>query len=343
MANNQFSFWYPNQVVTATEMMAFSQDIYQRCGQITANGAVAGGTILNLESIIQVTTTVNIGAGNFRFPNTSLIYMPNTYPIIGNANPAIINVPISTNGFIVARYSVSPNTNNNTNYTFPTTYQLVGAVNPVTDCMICIITAGVITSYGNYYINQAATNQQALDGSANNVAITPASLHAAAQYLMPTGTLNFSFQTEDYLVAVGGVWLACNGQSVNSTNYPNLAILLGVSGTFNLPNFSGITLAMAGNGHTARSTAGADEITIAINQMPSHTHYDAGHVHGQISADDDGGTNISVATIDDATTSSFDTLYTTISYADLSFEGGSTPITVIQPTYYLPNIYIFGN
>lgn len=179
MSNNQYSFWYPNQTVTQANWDTYSQDLYNRFGEITANAAITGGTILNIGAITQVTgNSYSFTAGAFVYPPNVFGYMTyNPNGIIGNAPAATVTFPTGSPGYFVARYTVSPTTITAENYTLFCTYQFVSSVDPIIDCMICQINAaGVIIAYGNYYINQAATPAQVAAGVANNVAVTPAGL-----------------------------------------------------------------------------------------------------------------------------------------------------------------------
>lgn len=54
-------------------------------------------------------------------------------------------------------------------------------------------------------------------------------------------------------------WLFCDGASVNATNYPALAAVLGKTGTFNLPDLRGEFVRGADDMGTAEGAAGNDE------------------------------------------------------------------------------------
>lgn len=75
-------------------------------------------------------------------------------------------------------------------------------------------------------------------------------------------------------------YLLCNGGTFDSTQYPNLANLLGDtfgihSGTtYYLPNFQGKTP----RGETPGSSGGSDTTTLGANNLPKHTH-DINHNH----------------------------------------------------------------
>lgn len=172
MSNNNISNWFTNQLVTENEMNALSQDLYQRFTAITE---CSTGIILSLAgNITQLAGNVTIPAGSFRFPDSTESYLPFTTGIFGNTAGA--TVAVTGNGFIVARYSISPTTINQTNYTISVSYLFVTSVVTLTDCIICVITSGVISGYGTYLIYLPATNLQAIAGTASNVALTPANV-----------------------------------------------------------------------------------------------------------------------------------------------------------------------
>lgn len=150
---NQLSFWYTGQTVTSPAMSNFSQDIYSRFAQLTENQSTTSGVILSLASLSQAGGNVTIGAGSFRFKTSTLPDTPYSTAVFGNAPSAV--VAVTGNGFIVARYVQSPLSVNETNYTFATSYLFVASVVAATDCLICTITAGVISGYGafNYITN----------------------------------------------------------------------------------------------------------------------------------------------------------------------------------------------
>lgn len=73
-------------------------------------------------------------------------------------------------------------------------------------------------------------------------------------------------------------WMLCRGQVLNVADHPALFAVIGNayggdgSTTFALPDSTGRVMRGAGTGNALGSTGGADSITLAANQMPSHTH-----------------------------------------------------------------------
>ena len=157
-ALQQLSFWYANQVVTAVQMNEFGQDIYDKIAAITDRYAPCVVTLKG--SISQNGTIISMPTGFFRFIDTSYSFMSYSSCICGVAQGVQLS-PITGNGFIVARYSVSPVTQNQTNYTFPTQYIFTANVNPVTDCMVCVITNGQISGYGQFFGTPSITDNGA--------------------------------------------------------------------------------------------------------------------------------------------------------------------------------------
>ena len=73
-------------------------------------------------------------------------------------------------------------------------------------------------------------------------------------------------------------WMFCEGQllpiSENETLFQLIGTTYGGDGesTFGLPDLRGRLPMHQGNGHILAETGGAEEITLTVNQIPSHTH-----------------------------------------------------------------------
>jgi microcystin-dependent protein len=78
-------------------------------------------------------------------------------------------------------------------------------------------------------------------------------------------------------------WAACNGQALSAAQYPAVYALLGNtyggnSTTFNLPDLRGRTPVSPGRSSVGPNTyglggiAGAESVTLTVNQLPSHNH-----------------------------------------------------------------------
>jgi microcystin-dependent protein len=118
--------------------------------------------------------------------------------------------------------------------------------------------------------------------------VKPISLPAATSPFSP-GDLKQTFRTQ---LESGFLW--CDGARYNTADYPDLFAVLGTSqnlvgdpnGTFRVPDMRGRALVGAGTGtgltnRTLGSAFGAEQVTLATNQMPSHNHSinDSGHSH----------------------------------------------------------------
>lgn len=73
-------------------------------------------------------------------------------------------------------------------------------------------------------------------------------------------------------------WMFCEGQllpiSENNTLFALIGTTYGGDGqsTFALPDLRGRLPLHQGNGHVLAETGGAEEVTLSINQIPSHSH-----------------------------------------------------------------------
>lgn len=118
--------------------------------------------------------------------------------------------------------------------------------------------------------------------------VKPISLPAATSPWLP-GDVKKTFRSQ---LESGFLW--CDGARYNTADYPDLFAVLGTAhnlvgdpnGTFRVPDMRGRTLVGAGTGtgltaRTLGSAFGAEQVTLASNQMPSHSHTltDNGHSH----------------------------------------------------------------
>jgi hypothetical protein len=160
---DQQSVWFHNQLVTADQMNVFSQDLYQRIMGMTSNGKSG---ILYLKSDIGIYSqnSAIIPDGMFKFPNTTYPFLPYNTAIMGYAKEKRFNN--LTNGFVVARYTVTPQEPDSNNYSFPTEYVYTDTVNPITDVVILTITNNTLgydsITKTNWFINHATDNIDSL-------------------------------------------------------------------------------------------------------------------------------------------------------------------------------------
>jgi microcystin-dependent protein len=73
-------------------------------------------------------------------------------------------------------------------------------------------------------------------------------------------------------------WMFCGGQLLPISEYETLFVLIGTTyggdgeSTFALPDLRGRIPIHNGNGFTLAETGGAEQITLTVNQIASHTH-----------------------------------------------------------------------
>ena len=122
-------------------------------------------------------------------------------------------------------------------------------------------------------------------------------------------------------------WLLCDGSSIATATYPNLFTALGyvyggAGANFNLPDL--VTYFVKGSATQTATTGGANSKTLAIGEIPSHTHAvtDPGHSHGYRNTGGGGGVvNCATRTVNDAQAQT-DTNTTGISNSNTGGGGG---------------------
>lgn len=165
-------------------------------------------------------------------------------------------------------------------------------------------------------------------------------LRATLQTTVPVGTV-IAYAGEN----IPEGWLACDGAEVSASQYSALFATVGWQygegnqvSTFNLPDLRGRTPIGAGDGPGLTSRrqgdiGGAEQHSLSISEMPSHTHtlYDPGHTHrsnihwlspngGPIG----GGTSIYENAGTDETTRSFTNI-------QVNYTGSSAAHNIMQP------------
>ena len=131
-------------------------------------------------------------------------------------------------------------------------------------------------------------------------------------------------------------WMFCEGQllpiSENETLFNLIGTTYGGDGqsTFGLPDLRGRIPIHQGNGFTLAETGGAEEVTIAVNTMPSHTHALLGSTN---LANSNSPTNQVAALTQAATITAYgtDTPLVALLPASVGSVGGSQPHTNFQP------------
>ena len=176
-------------------------------------------------------------------------------------------------------------------------------------------------------------------------------------------------------------WLICDGRSFNSTDYPDLYMVIsnsfgGGEGTFNIPDCRSRVIGVIGQGNDLSSremgeTDGEETHTMSISELVSHTHTGTsnnagGHTHSSNSNAPGAGTyglahtsragDSTTTTGTDATNSGSE-LDLTSPLAALSINavsdhshsfttnttGSTTPFNVLQPTLFIGNVFIYAH
>lgn len=159
-------------------------------------------------------------------------------------------------------------------------------------------------------------------------------------------------------------WLLCQGQMLNAADHPALFAVIGNAyggdgtTTFALPDSRGRVMrgATSGTGNTLGSSGGADSITLASNQMPSHTHALNGSSAGLRVSSLTGGGNLPVegGCIGAATTGSAPAAAIWHSAADLgtsalqtglsgsTASAGGGDAVDIRPAFFVANHIIYA-
>ena len=131
-------------------------------------------------------------------------------------------------------------------------------------------------------------------------------------------------------------WMFCEGQLLPISEYETLFNLIGTTyggdgqSTFALPDLRGRVPIHQGNGFTLAETGGAEEITLTVSQIPTHTH---ALLSAQTFATTSDPTTTLLAIAPLATTFPFGTdgPMTTLSPTSVSAVGGSQPHSNFQP------------
>lgn len=85
-------------------------------------------------------------------------------------------------------------------------------------------------------------------------------------------------------------WIPCDGRTLLRANYPDLFAVIGTNygsssvDNFNIPDLRSRTTVSVGQGsglseYTLGQTFGTETHELTSNEMPQHTHIDAGHYH----------------------------------------------------------------
>lgn len=122
----------------------------------------------------------------------------------------------------------------------------------------------------------------------DNMLDLDARVTAAAAAASPTGFIGYTAAA-----AAPTGWLLCDGAAVSRTTYANLFAAIGTafgagdgSATFNLPNLKGRVIVGLDSGQTEfdtrGETGGEKTVTLALANMPTHSHTVNSHSHGGV-------------------------------------------------------------
>jgi microcystin-dependent protein len=131
-------------------------------------------------------------------------------------------------------------------------------------------------------------------------------------------------------------WLFCEGQQLPISENETLFQLIGTTyggdgeSTFNLPDLRGRIPIHQGNGFILAETGGAEEITLTVAQIATHSHPALGSTATASSSDPTGnvGARVTIAGVFPYGT---DNPLTALSPLAISSVGGSQPHTNFQP------------
>lgn len=146
-------------------------------------------------------------------------------------------------------------------------------------------------------------------------------------------------------------WMFCEGQLLPISENETLFVLIGTTyggdgqSTFALPDMRGRLPLHQGNGYTLAETGGVEEVTLTVNQIPSHSHYlvartpTASAPNGNATHTTPSGNTLAGGTIK-AYSSSVPGAMLTMNSATVAMDGGSQPHQNTMP--YLCIDYIIS-
>jgi microcystin-dependent protein len=132
-------------------------------------------------------------------------------------------------------------------------------------------------------------------------------------------------------------WMFCEGQLLPISEYETLFNLIGTTyggdgqSTFALPDLRGRLPLHQGNGFTLAETGGAEEITLTVAQIPSHTHAFLATTNSAAFTTPNNTETLGVAALATITPYGTDAPKTALSPQSISSTGGSQPHTNFQP------------
>lgn len=139
-------------------------------------------------------------------------------------------------------------------------------------------------------------------------------------------------------------YLICNGSGYTKTQYPELyaaldSVFIVDEENFNVPDMNDLAVVTYGGRFEFGESGGAYAKNITVDNMPSHTHEDAGHAHGiQLTTD---GLAVAPGELPVVVPIPIIPGSTDYGYASIEYTGGGEPF-VIQNPYIALNYCIYA-
>jgi len=223
---------------------------------------------------------------------------------------------------------------------------------------VCILNqVGTITD-GDNTINQTSSNpnryfkcENSGISDSNEWIVDQQSLSTYTAWATVGSTTNFvgdfmiSMQNSGSLESPTGTWLACDGSTFDTILYPNLYTLLGSD---TLPLIVDSTIAMSSVTNVAGTNSGSATVPAPL-LYHSHEVTDPGHTHSYTAANASGADWNGGYTpywdngnsVNGDATGTFSPSGTGVSVQSAGTVDAT--VSVVQPTFYAKNIYIFAN
>lgn len=200
LGNIQLNNWFDGEIVTVTDMKIVTQAMVQMALSTSGGNPMAMGIVPSFNG-----TTLSTTAGFVNFGETSdTAYINNTGTnlLVCYVPPKINIIPIATDCYIYVKPLISYAGDNRTTTVSAIVYTSTSAVD--TGIKLCRLKNG-------YLINFVTSNLGSL---------------TAINDIYQAGDFKYSMQTNDHVCGFG-MWLACNGQSFDPNQYPELYAQIG--------------------------------------------------------------------------------------------------------------------
>ena len=184
-------------------------------------------------------------------------------------------------------------------------------------------------------------NETAIEDNATNISTNAANIQANADAIAAINVNDGRFLGEIAWRASttppNASWVKADGQAISRTTYADLFTLIGTtfgigdgSTTFNVPNLEDKTLRGQSTNFALGSTGGSDSVTLAVNNLPEHTHDGATlSSDGSINLSNTAGTDTTTVAAGNGTT---DNTLTTSTSITGSTDNNTTLATAVDTT-----------